>query len=150
PPIVVPGGFGGRVTSAAPAAQRQAVLRFKAGEKPSKSLKELSGSVTAQLLAPPEPLIVLGNVLKSAGETAKGKSGGTLRLNSIAKLAGGDYKLHVYMENPPGPNGMVGIFQGNGVIQIQQVQIQVGFGGPASIFGNTSGLPELLDAKGNK
>jgi hypothetical protein len=150
PPVVAPAvaRLGMINGTALTVPQREIILRFKAGEKPAKSLKELSGSFTAQVVAPPEALITIDNVLKAAGETVKGKSGGSLKLNSIAKLDNGDYKLQIYLENPPAPNANGGMIVGNAVIQ--QVQIQVGgFGGPA-VLGNTNGLPELVDAKGNK
>jgi hypothetical protein len=145
PPGAAWGAIGAMPTTAA---RRQAVLNFKAGEKPAQRFKELAGNVTAQVIAPPEALITLENVLKSAGQSAKGKNGGLLKLNSIVKQDNGDYMLQVYLENPPGPNA--GGFIGNAVFQMQQVQIQVGgFAGPVAI-GNTKGLPELVDAKGKK
>jgi hypothetical protein len=127
----------------APAPQRQLAMRFKAGPQPAKSFRALSGNFTAQIIAPPEPLIIMDNVVKAAGTSAAGKSGGTLKLQSIEKLGGSDYKLQMYIEAPPLPNagGM------NGVIQMQQVQVQRFAGGPLA---NAQGLPELWDAKGNK
>jgi hypothetical protein len=128
---------------AAPVPQRQLAMRFKAGAQPAKSFRELSGNFTAQIIAPPEPLIIMDNVVKAAGTSVAGKSGGTLKLQSVEKLAGGDYKLQMYIEAPPLPHagGM------NGVIQMQQ---QIRVGGFGAGLGNVQGLPELWDAKGNK
>jgi hypothetical protein len=131
--------------------QRQLTLRLQAGVKPATSLKELSGSFTAQVVAAPEALITLDNVLKASGEPVHGKGGGLLKLNSIDKLASGDYQVRVYLESPPLANPMAGMILGNGVIQVQQIQIQVGpFGGPPSSLTPSHFLPELLDAHGNK
>ncbi len=116
---------------------------------PSKSLKELAGHFTAQVFAPAEALVTVENVLKANGETVKGASGGVLRVSSIVKEANGDYKLDVFAETPPGPNNGNGMV-GNGIIQMQQVQIQVGGFGGAAALGNLAGLPELVDAKGRK
>jgi hypothetical protein len=132
--------------------QRQISLHLKAGAKPSHMLKEFSGSLTAQVFTPPEPLVTLNNVLKRSGETAQGKSGGALELGRIDKLPGGDYKVQVHVENPPGPSS--GLMLGNGLIQMQQVQliqqIQVGVVGGTAVMNGGQGMPELLDAAGRK
>jgi hypothetical protein len=130
--------------------QHQLTLNIQAGERPAARLKELSGSFTAQVVAAPEALITLDNVLKASGDPVHGKNGGLLKLNSIEKLASGDYQVRVHLESPPLANPMAGMILGNGVIQVQQIQIQVGaFGGPPSVA-DVHSLPELLDTHGNK
>lgn len=144
PPVIQPGGRAvfSRVTVTPP--QTQAMLRFTAGSKAAKTLKELSGTFIAQVQSAPEALITLENVLKGTGESAKGKNGGVLRLNSIVKQDNGDYKAQIYLENPSS-NGAGNL----NVIQMQQVQVQIG-GGVITTHLNTTGLPELLDAADNK
>ena len=131
-----------------PVARLQLDVVLKAGARPAKLLKEFSGSVAAQVNTPPEPLLTLHNVLKAAGTEAKGTDGGVLRLNQIEKLPGGDYQLRVFIENASGPNPL-GMALNVGVIQMQQIQIHVG-GGFANGQVHAPGLPELIDAKGNK
>src|SRR5205807_1816770 len=48
-------------------------VHFKNGEKTSKTLTELSGTLSLQVMDTPEALITVENVLKSAGTTTKGK-----------------------------------------------------------------------------
>ncbi|MCI0738493.1 MAG: hypothetical protein L0Y72_05570 [Gemmataceae bacterium] len=131
---------------------RQVQIRLKAGEKEAKSLKELSGTLTAQVLIPSETLLSVDNVLKSAGQTTKGKNGDAVHVTSIDKMDNGDYKVQLRLENAPGQNAFGAL---NGAVQIQmQLQVQgniviEGAGAPAP-FANTPGLPDLVDAKGNK
>src|SRR5262245_21464 len=142
------------------APQRQTIIRLKRGDKDAKSLKELSGTITAQALMPTEALAKVENVLKAAGQTAKVKDGGTMQVHSVDKMPNGDYQIKVTLENLPGMNG----FGGNGVIQIQGGgviiqgngvvirRMQIG-GGNVAIAGGFPGsnqehAPKLLDAKG--
>jgi hypothetical protein len=139
-------------------APRQVVrVRLKPGEKPAKVLKELSGTLTAQVLAPPEVLLKIDNVLKAAGKSVKGEHGGSLEVVSITKEDNGDYRVQVRMENPPAQNvmQMVPVQQalpgGKIVIQQVQVQIQIGGGGAVAINGGTpgnAGTPVLQDKNG--
>lgn len=138
---------------------RQVIIRLKPGEKQAKALKELTGAVAAMVQAPPEALITVENVLKAAGTSAKGKNGGSLEVSSIEKMDNGEYKVHFRLESPPGNNGWGAMIPGNGAIQFQAVQIQgniqiQGFGGAGGgrmgAAGNAPGIPELIDAKGNK
>jgi len=96
----------------------------------------------------------LHNVLKAAGETVQGKGGSAMKLVAIDKLPDGDYKVQVTIDNPSGQNGVGGMMIGNAMIQAQQVQIQFRGGGPPGFLpafaGNVPGLPDLLDAQGNK
>jgi hypothetical protein len=120
------------------------ILRLKAGEKKSKTLKELSGTLSAQTLSPPQTLLKVDNIMKAGGQKAKGEKGGSLEVVSIAKEPNGDYKVQVRMESPPGLNpfgGVMGV--GGGAIQIQIVGNVTIVGG-----GNSSGTPVLQDAKG--
>ncbi len=139
---VIIGGLNGAVSMAS--RQHKTPLYFNAADKRSKALKELSGSVTAQVMGPREPLITLSNVLKAAGESVKDKNGATMRLIAIEKTGGGDYKAQVYMEDRTAQNGMGGIvINNNGAVRIRKPLI---LGGVME----TQGLPELVDAKGNK
>lgn len=153
-----PAGFGG---IAAPAfrvypygMQRQVALRIKLGDKQAKSLKELTGTISAQTLSAPEALISVDDVLKAAGKTAKGKNGGAIELLNIEKKGDDTYQIKIRLENPPntnplGGNGIIQFMPANG-IQMQQIQINGGgiaVGRPGSTV-NNNGLPTLVDEKG--
>jgi hypothetical protein len=124
------------------------VVRLKAGDKQAKTIKELSGSISAQVLAPTEPLITVEKVLQAAGTTAKGKKGGAIKVDSIDKLANGDIKVKLEIEPPPANNPI----RGPGGANVQEVQIQIqviGGGQVVQAFPSTSpNLPALLDGKG--
>lgn len=130
------------------------VVRVKLGDKRAKTLKHFSGGLSAQALSQTEPLLAVDNILKAAGTTAKGKSGGSLQVHSVDKLPGGDIQVKLTMENLPGQNpaGMIGGMiqvQGQGVIQIRQLQVN----GNRVIINGLQGAshtnyPKLLDAKG--
>jgi hypothetical protein len=130
------------------ATQRDLTLEFVPGAKPAKTLKELVGTFTTQMVAPPEDLGTLTNLLQAAGQSVQGKDGGTLKLNAIEKLANGDYQLGIALETPLDPRMFGGMLMRNGMVQIRQIQIQIGVSVSANL--NSSGLPNVLDAKGNK
>jgi hypothetical protein len=134
-------------------------VRLTLGEKQAKTLKELSGHLSAQMLSPPQALITVTDVLKAGGKKFEGKGGGVIEMLSAEKQADGSYKVQFRLENPP--NFIAAPFQapvmplnaqpvngprGGGV----QLQLQ---GGPAGgrvlrPAYNVSGLPVLTDARG--
>ncbi|MBM4069252.1 MAG: hypothetical protein FJ271_09945 [Planctomycetes bacterium] len=123
---------------------RQAVRRFKLGEKKAKLFKELTGSLTAQALMPTETLVSVPDVLKGGGKTVKGKGGATMQVVSAAKQKDGTFSIQVRMGNLPGQNVFGGV---NGVV-IQQIQIQ---GGGNIIIGGMpqqQNVPTLVDKDG--
>src|SRR5262249_25962975 len=111
------------VVASAGAGNRLATVRLKLGEKPAKTLQELQGSLTAKVLAPTEPIVVLDNVLKAAGKTAQGKDGGSLQLLAVNRQPNGDVHLRIRMENLPGRNPLAGRALG-GAVRVQRVQVQ--------------------------
>jgi hypothetical protein len=139
------------VAAGGSSARQVATVRLKLGEKQAQTLRELQGSLTAKVLAPTEPLVVVDNVLKAAGQTAKGKDGGSLQLLAVNPRPNGDVQLRIRMENLPGRNPLAGRVL-NGAVQVQRIQVQVGGVGGAQriemIGGSTAGLPSLEDAQG--
>jgi hypothetical protein len=122
------------------------LVRLKPGEKPAKALKELAGKLTGTMLTPTEPLLKVENVLKAAGQVAKGEHGGSLEVASISKEDNGDYKLDVRVVNPPAQNAAGGA---GGRVMVQQIQVQ----GGARVWVNgrsvgSGATPSLLDKDG--
>lgn len=145
------GGRGrGRIYLALPlASQREVTLQFARGSKPAKTMKELTGTYTTQMIAPTEDLGALTNVLKAAGQSITGKDSGTLTLHAIDKLPSGDYRLEIALKKPIDPQALTGaMILRNGMVQIQRIQIQAGFGAGAAIDENA--LPRLVDSSGKK
>ncbi len=61
----------------------QVPVQFKKGEKAAKSIKELKGVISAQVLAEPKPLITADNLAKAAGKTFKGAEGGSIKILEV-------------------------------------------------------------------
>lgn len=76
-----------------------ATMRLKQGEKASKTLKELSGTISAQLQSEPEKIIVVDNVQKAAGKSVKG-GGGEIKVDTVTKLADGTLQISFTFEQP--------------------------------------------------
>ncbi len=60
-------------------------VRLKKGDKASKSIKELSGTISAEVLPEAKTLIKTDEILKSAGKTFKGEDGGSIKIVSVDK-----------------------------------------------------------------
>jgi hypothetical protein len=129
--------------------QRQQIpLRLKLGEKKAKELKELSGNLSAEVLAPPSALITVKDVLKSAGKTARGADGGELQVIEVSKTANGEHQLKIRLTYPPGNNPFMPFLRGPGG---GAVQIQIGgVGLNPGVMPKQPDLPVLLDAKGKE
>jgi hypothetical protein len=80
---------------------QEVAVRLRKGEKPSRSLRELSGTILAQVQAEPETLITVDRVLQSSGRTVKGDQGGLIRVVKAEKADNGVVTLHIQVENPP-------------------------------------------------
>jgi outer membrane protein assembly factor BamB len=81
-----------------PAARLVAVRLKQPADKPAKKLKELTGTVIAQVRAPQEAMVTVENVLKAAGRTVKGRQGGAVKVIEAAKLDEGQVRLQVQVE----------------------------------------------------
>jgi hypothetical protein len=77
-------------------------VRLKKAANGSKTLKELSGTLTAQALLAPEPLITVDNILKATGKTLKGKDGTTLKVIEANMMDDGSFRLRVQIDSPAG------------------------------------------------
>jgi hypothetical protein len=79
---------------------RSIPVRLKLANTRAKRLKEFRGVVSARVLAPPQPLITLGNVVKSAGQSEKGPNGESLKIIAASKLPSGKIKIRYRLEDP--------------------------------------------------
>jgi hypothetical protein len=123
-----------------PAQQRFISVRLKLGQKKAEFIKELTGTISAEVKIPPEPVITIDNVLQAKGKTVKGKNGDSLTLKNIDKV-GDDYRVE-FSREAAAPNAI----GGNGGIQIQ-------IGGPFGMPGIPAlnqDMPNLVDVQGNK
>ena len=64
-------------------------VRFYKGDKPSKSLKEVRGAITAEVLSRPKTVLTVDDVLKCDGKTFKLPEEGTLKITTSPSLPQG-------------------------------------------------------------
>jgi hypothetical protein len=79
-----------------------AELKLKKGEKASKSLKRLEGTVAATALGEKEALLVVESPGKAAGQSVKGKHGGQIRVTAVNKQGDSSVQVEFEFEAPPG------------------------------------------------
>jgi len=90
-----------------------AAVRLKEGGRGARTLKELKGTVTAQVLTPPEPVVTADNLLQAAGKTFKGTQGGALKILEVTR--GEKDRLTVRLELDCPANVVTGNEQANGL-----------------------------------
>ena len=95
-------------------AARLVPVRLKtATDRPPQKLKELRGTVVAQVRTPQEALVTVDNVLRAAGRVVKGKHAGAVKVLEATKHDDGQVRLKVQVEGvsrgltdvPPNPFG---------------------------------------------
>jgi hypothetical protein len=92
-PLPIRPGFGFGV-------HQYSLVHIKKGEKASKSLKELTGTISAQILTAPEAVITTENVLKNNGKTFKGGENGSIKILDVSKGDNGTLTVRFEMEQP--------------------------------------------------
>jgi hypothetical protein len=130
-------------------------IRVKAGEQAAKQLKEVAGKLTFQVELKNEMLAKIDKVLESAGKSAAGANGGSLKLLSAKKRNNGNVEMQVALENlTPNPFGPNVVMNGGGVVVIRgniNGRVVIGPGGvQMNGSGNQTDLPDLVDSKGQK
>jgi hypothetical protein len=83
------------------AAVRQVPVRLQAGEKPSKVLKELSGTLTGLVQSDIEALVTVDRVLQASGQQVRGAGGSSVKVLTVSRQDDGQIKLGVQVESPP-------------------------------------------------
>ena len=75
-------------------------VRLKAGNQPSKTIKELRGVITAQVQGEAQPIITVDEILKAAGKTFKGGDNGVIRVLEVKKQDDGQVEIRFEFEAP--------------------------------------------------
>jgi hypothetical protein len=141
--------YGGPVGSAV----QEATFTLKLGDKRAKTLTHLEGTLMSKVMAPTEDLARIKNVLKSTGQSVKGKDGGTMQVVSAQKTGNGIYRLEIEMDNLGDRNNPFQMLPGGGIringnggkIVFQQIRI-ANNGVVATIGGgSTDNTPQLVD-----
>ncbi len=79
---------------------QQVTLQLKKGERSPRMLRELSGTVSMQVLDEPQAMITVEHPDKAAGKTAEGKTGGRIRVLEVPKPEDDQLRLRVEHELP--------------------------------------------------
>lgn len=80
---------------------RHLPVRLQRAEKPSRRLKELTGTLIALVQGRTETLTTIENVLESTGQTVPGAGGSSLKVVEAGRPDGDELRLRVYVEAPP-------------------------------------------------
>jgi hypothetical protein len=83
-------------------------VRLTKGEKASKSLKEISGIASVEIMGDAETLLVADDVLKGSGKTFNGKHGGHFKILGVTKADNGQVTIRYEMQQPTGAVAEIG------------------------------------------
>ncbi len=76
-------------------------VQLKKGEKAAKSLKELTGVITANVLSETKPMITADKLDKAAGKTFKGDEGGSIKIIEVKTDEAKKTTIQFELEQPP-------------------------------------------------
>jgi hypothetical protein len=79
---------------------RHVPVRLFVEKLPAKTLKVLTGTLSAQVRTPPEPLIVVDQVLKAEGKTWRGPEGSSLKICKAGPDPDGNLQLKLEVQEP--------------------------------------------------
>ncbi len=109
------------------AGQHPVQVKLKEGAKASKLLKELTGHIGVEVRTPPETVITVENILKSAGVETKGIGPTALKVQEVTQGDNGEVTLKLTMETPTNPanNGALNRmpFGAQPIIRVEGVKI---------------------------
>ena len=83
-------------------------VRLKLDKDSAKKLRELRGTISAQVQTPPEPLMKVDDVVKAVGQAVNGPDGHALKVLEAERRPDGELKLRVEVQTPS-PAGMRGM-----------------------------------------
>jgi hypothetical protein len=133
--VIIMDAGGGTTASS----MRQVPIRLKLADKPSKTLKELHGTIACQVVTT-EALATVDHILKAAGQTVKTTAGGSLKVVECARDEGGLVRLRAQLDLPGR-----GMFVGRVMRFNRRVMV---FNGNGDAVGPTPTNLTLVDAKG--
>jgi hypothetical protein len=93
-------------------------VRLKKGEKAAKTIKELKGVITAQVLTGERPFITVEDVAKAAGKTVKGRHGGSIKILEVSKGEKDQVTVRFELEQPEGVIPAMGPAGGWGAVGV--------------------------------
>ena len=90
-----------------PGTVRRTTVWLRAGPRPARALTELTGVLSAQVQAPPRPLMTVPDVLRSAGAVVTSPAGGSLRVVEVRRLDDGQVRWRIHLTAPLTRPGLV-------------------------------------------
>ena len=75
--------------------------RLNAGEKPSRSLREIHGFLIGRVFTEPRPVLAADDVLNAVGKTFPGSEGGSIKVLEATKGDGGHLTVRIELVMPP-------------------------------------------------
>jgi hypothetical protein len=70
-------------------------VRFRLAAEPSRRLREISGTIAAQVRTAPETLVSVPRILDAAGQTKAGADGSSLQVIEAKRTESGQYRIRV-------------------------------------------------------
>ncbi len=78
----------------------RAPVRLRLGLRPAKRLRELQGTIAAQVQTPPEPLVTVNHILHAADLTVTGLDGSSVKVAEVKRDEPGQLQLRVTVTAP--------------------------------------------------
>ncbi len=122
----------------------QAPIKLRAAANPAGQLAELSGVLSARIRTPPEPVMVVDDVLKAVNKPVESKDGGRLTVLEAEQQAGGAVKLRIELQ-PPVSAGAAAP-----VKQMQMQAVVIGPGGAVVFTPVHAPQLKLVDTNGKE
>jgi hypothetical protein len=116
--------------------------RLKLAPKPSTALRELSGTLSAQVQSLPEPLLTIDKPLQSVGESVSEPDGCSMELRDAALNENGELTVRVSVRVPLPSSNFLPLVRGNRVVRRGGVVISSG--------SNATPNPALVDEDGER
>jgi hypothetical protein len=98
--VIIPGAAWGNVRLTGHGHNYNVTARLKKGEKGSNSLKELTGTIAGQIRGEAESLLVIDDIMKSAGKSVTRKPSGEMKVLAVEKKEDGAVQIHFELEFP--------------------------------------------------
>jgi hypothetical protein len=111
---------------------------LKKGDKPSRSLAEMSGVISAHILGEAKPIITADDILKAAGKTFKGGEGGQLKITEATENTNNQVVIVLELQSPA--DSVPALGAGNGGAPLILPVRPVPPGGGAAVPGAAGGV----------
>jgi hypothetical protein len=120
---------------------RQVPVRLQRSNRAARLLKEVQGTLAARVMAPPQPVLTIDQVMTAAGKKVENAESGSLTVVDVSRETDGIVRLRVQRENPTGTALFAGRRFRRAVVVVNGQVIDQG-------AGTNSESISLVDARG--